>query len=301
MNIPEASIRNLVAVTRNLIYKHGHEVRNRNTLHPEIREAAQIILDALPATVRQKRLQPFTVELRVFPKKVSLRNVARARYFHTENVFTTLGAGKPRYLFCAHYDTSGHNEDDWNFRRPKAVPGADDNAAGVACLIELARVLAGEARLRGSVDLLFTSCEEYFKKGAIAFVAHLPQTDPGYDAVLVLDSFAFRRDKPLLGLFHNQEASQLAERIASLWSSTGSGGEIYRRVLHTSREIGSDFDVLRSMGAPALQVSEHSAMGDEIDGDVNSKFHTQGDTIDQLDFRVMKGVVDMLARFVMGE
>ena len=72
------------------------------------------------------------------------------------------GEGAGAVLLCAHYDSVG------------AGPGASDNAAGVAALLEIARILQQLPRLRQSIILLFDDGEEVDLLGAHAFIEHHP-------------------------------------------------------------------------------------------------------------------------------
>ncbi len=82
------------------------------------------------------------------------------------NVLACLrGESRPRDVLVlgAHYDCSGSREPDWSNRwQTVTAPGADDNATGVAILLETARVLS-EAGWRPEATVLFAAfaAEEY--------------------------------------------------------------------------------------------------------------------------------------------
>jgi hypothetical protein len=78
----------------------------------------------------------------------------------------------PAIVLNAHYDSRA------------ASPGAADNGAGVAALLEIARILRLEAPFRNPVILLFTDGEEVGLLGAEAFVREHPWAD---DVALVLN------------------------------------------------------------------------------------------------------------------
>jgi len=92
-------------------------------------------------------------------------------------------------IIGAHYDTAGSS------------PGADDNASGVAALLELARVLKtydGRSRLR--VQLIAFANEEppYFKTGAMGSYVHAQSIDdPDRIAgMIALESMGYYSDEP---------------------------------------------------------------------------------------------------------
>lgn len=71
-------------------------------------------------------------------------------------------SGGKTILLMAHYDSV------------PTGPGVSDDAAGVAALLEVARILASEGARRNSIVLLFTDAEEVGMLGARAFVEHNP-------------------------------------------------------------------------------------------------------------------------------
>lgn len=86
------------------------------------------------------------------PYQMQARNQNQGRTYR--NVTGTLGpATRERIVVGAHYDAFSE------------YPAADDNASGVAVLIEVARLLARESLPLG-VDLVAFSLEEPFAEGA---------------------------------------------------------------------------------------------------------------------------------------
>ncbi|HEY3352097.1 MAG TPA: M20/M25/M40 family metallo-hydrolase, partial [Polyangia bacterium] len=78
------------------------------------------------------------------------------------------GARGPAIILGAHYDALG-------LRGGRLHPGADDNASGVAALLEVARLLPRRAaRPPGDVILVFFGAEEVRARGSRHFVAHPP-------------------------------------------------------------------------------------------------------------------------------
>jgi hypothetical protein len=105
----------------------------------------------------------------------------------------------PRLIVGAHYDSC----DD--------TPGADDNASGVAGLLELARLL-GNTPLRMTVELVAFSTEEppYFatpSMGSFHHAASLKQAGVEVAGMICLEMIGYFDDKPWsqrypFGLFH---------------------------------------------------------------------------------------------------
>jgi Zn-dependent M28 family amino/carboxypeptidase len=105
------------------------------------------------------------------------------------NVIATLGGRQcpeQRVLVMAHYDTV------------PGSPGADDNASGVAVMLELARILQPLGFERTihfiGVSLEENACEEDPEsgtRGSGALAAYAKKADWQIDAVIVLESVAF--------------------------------------------------------------------------------------------------------------
>jgi hypothetical protein len=129
----------------------------------------------------------------------------------------------------AHYDTDGE------------MPGADDNASGVAALLELARLLATE-RLSHRVELVAFALEEmpYFGTGAMGSAVHaasLRASGRRVRAMICLEMLGCFSDQPgsqhfpfsLLRLFYPGRGNFIA-----VVGNVG-GVEIVRRVKRSMR------------------------------------------------------------------
>ena len=96
-------------------------------------------------------------------------------------------ASQPKLLIVAHYDTVSNS------------PGADDNASGVAVLLELAKVFA-EARLHRTVEFIAVNLEENERetepkgrglRGSRALAQHAREQEWDLAGVVVLESVAY--------------------------------------------------------------------------------------------------------------
>ncbi len=133
------------------------ELLAENVPHPvgsaenrRVKERIVVRLEALGAIVEEQR----TVGCH--------RRVPRCAF--VENVLAKIpGRGPgPAVLLMAHYDSVPMS------------PGAGDDGAGVAALLEVARILAAEAPFRNPVILAFTDAEELGLLGAEAFFGQHP-------------------------------------------------------------------------------------------------------------------------------
>lgn len=216
------------------------------------------------------------------------------------NVIASFGPNTPeRIVIGAHYDTHG------------ALPGADDNASGVAGLIELAYLL-DKAKPRMRVDLVAYTLEEppYFRTehmGSKVHATRLRQQGVNVRAMISLE---------MIGYFSDAEGSQdypsaLLKLIyptrGNYISVVGNIGEgnLVRKVkramqlaaplpvysINAPRIIpGIDFSDHQGywdMGYPALMVTDTAF-------NRNYNYHTKDDTPQRLDYSRMAQVVEQV-------
>jgi len=154
------------------------------------------------------------------------------------NVSAFFGPGDGRRLVVgAHYDVCGH------------MPGADDNASGVAVLLELAERL-GEDPPRGRVELVAYSLEEppHYATPAMGSAQHaqaLKQAGVELRGMLCLE---------MLGYFSDEPDSQRypSAALARLYPSTGNFVAVVGR--------GQDAELVHAVHAAMAEASELPAM-----------------------------------------
>jgi len=93
---------------------------------------------------------------------------------------TEIGGGI--ILIGAHYDSISMDPND----ETSYAPGANDNASGVAALIELARILSTRQH-RATIMLVAFAAEEVGRQGSRAFVQYLQEQDISINAMFNLD------------------------------------------------------------------------------------------------------------------
>jgi len=147
----------------------------------------------------------------------------------------------PMLLLGAHYDG------------PPGSPGADDNASGVAVLLETARLLAGTT-LRRTVKFVAFTLEEpqhigRFLIGSRHYARLARRHGEAYEVALILES---------VGYCDQREGSQ---RLPPLVRVPGISRGNFLAVIgnHRSRSHARHFKQLASSCAPALPVISYSA------------------------------------------
>lgn len=214
------------------------------------------------------------------------RNV-RARFGPADGALTVVGA---------HYDAYS------------SLPGADDNASGVAGLLELAR-LFGAAAPSSAVELVAYSNEEppFFDTpdmGSVHHAAALKSSGADVRAVIVLEMIGYFTDKPgkqsypmaLLRLFYPNRGdyigvvgslgqTKLVRRVK--WAMRGATGLPVRSISAPTAVPGVDFSDHRSYWAAGFQ----AVMITDTAFYRNKAYHTADDTPDRLDYGRMSKVV----------
>jgi aminopeptidase N len=168
----------------------------------------------------------------------------------------------------AHYDHLGRGEYAAHAEATGQIhPGADDNASGVAVLLELARVLAGRPQPRSIVFVAFTG-EEAGRLGSKYFLRNATRYPPGRMIAMVnLDSVGRLGERPLL---------MLGAGTAEEWVHIlhGAGYVTGVQVKPVNDDIGSsDQASFIEAGIPAVQLF----------AGVHPDFHRPGDTVDRID------------------
>lgn len=196
----------------------------------------------------------------------------------------------PRIVVGAHYDTV------------PGSPGADDNASGVAVLLELARLRAGRPVPRGVIFALFSE-EEVDMRGSRFLAADLRARVEGVEAMMSLEMLGYYRDEQgsqrypaaAMGLLYPRRANFVAMvgnlRSRSLLRECVSA---FRRAVPFPCEGLAAPDALRDIfrsdnasfwheGFPAVMVTDTSNFR-------NPNYHTPTDVPSTLDYAAMARV-----------
>jgi hypothetical protein len=255
----------------------------RDYLHPEaLMAAAEWVGSELEAAGLQVSFQDYELREGVF------RNVVAFRPGATEDA--------PVIVIGAHYDAYG------------GFPGADDNASGVAVLLELARTLPDNTPRFGQYFVAFSTEEPPFfgtdDMGSFRFARKLVDDGVDVSLMIALDMVGYFSDEPgsqsmplsILGLLYPSQGNFLAV-TANL-----KNGVSIRRVkqgikavrampVHSFRAPGgfagvdlSDHLSFWKLGLPAVLVTDTSFHR-------NPHYHEAGDTPDTLDYDAMVKVV----------
>ncbi len=218
-----------------------------------------------------------------------------------ENIIVHFGPDDgPRYVVGAHFDTCG------------VQPGADDNASGVAGLLELAALLGREKSLPAYFELVAYNLEEppFFAgpyMGSAVHARKLKEQKVNVALMLSLEMIGYFRDErssqsyplPLLGLMYPSRANFIAivgrlDQRAVVGSfkqaCVGTADIPVVSIAAPSFVPAVDFSDHRNYwaeGYPALMITDTSFLR-------NPHYHQTSDTADTLDYHRLAEVVRLV-------
>lgn len=264
------------------VFTLSEELGPRDVNHPgNMDRAATYIQEELERSSKHVEIQPYSAD------GLSVRNVRAFLGPETEE----------RIVIGAHYDVAG------------PYPGADDNASGVAGLLELSRMLSKD-ELPLKLELVSYPLEEppyFYTRNMGSFVHAKSLKDQGVNvrAMLALE---------MIGYFRDEEKSQSYPLflLRPFYPSVGNyiavvGRLFQRKLVRTIREAMQRATPLpvESINAPRLlpgiALSDHlnywwagypAAMITDTAFYRNPNYHAPTDTPDTLDYKRMALVVE---------
>ena len=252
---------------------------------PELERAADYIADQLRSAGlqpggddAQSWFQTWQQRVDVLDASVTLKNVIGIL------PGTDPGLAGESLVIGAHYDHFGRGAyADHAAGRGQLHPGADDNASGVAVMLELARVLARQPQPRSVVFVAFSG-EETGRLGSRHYVKNAAAYPVGkIIAMLNLDTVGRLGDNPV---------TVFGAGSAEEWV------HIFRGASHVTgvdvKPVGDDFgssdqSSFIAAGVPAVQLF----------GSLHADIHRPGDTLDKIDVSGLVKVTQLLDEAVL--
>jgi len=200
----------------------------------------------------------------------------------------------PVLLLAAHFDSLPVSPNDPDpAKRSLPLVGANDNAGGVGCLLELARALAARGA-GGGVAFAFLDAEERLPArasmfaGSLDLAARVPEFFPaGLSGFVLLDMIADADLQIPRERFSEESAPALLDAIYA--SAAAAGSTAFRNA--PGPRVVDDHVSFIDAGFPAV---------DLIDFDY-PPWHTTGDTMDKISAASLGQVGRALEQFFMGE
>ena len=202
------------------------------------------------------------------------------------------GSGKSRevILICAHFDCRMEELEDACSR----APGADDNASGVAAMLEIARIIAGVNTVEDIYFAAFSGEEQGFW-GSTAYAQYMKDKRINLQKVINIDMIGYApggksvyveqdmgnavesNDEP-----SQQFAAKMAQMAADYTDLSVTMGEIYE----------SDYMPFEARGYVCVGAYE---------GEENPNYHSTNDTIESVNVSFVAKVAKMILATVCHE
>ncbi|MDT8386852.1 MAG: M20/M25/M40 family metallo-hydrolase [Thiogranum sp.] len=264
----------------------GH-VENLAALGPRSSEYPAALQHTL-AYIRMK-LDDYRVDVR----EEALAATAESSMVNLIVVFPGDHADKTVLEFGAHYDTVA------------TTPGADDNASGVAALLEIARVLS-DLPNRRTIRLCFFAEEENGREGSIQHVRNLTLRNEKLAGAVILEMVGYTNSTP------GSQGSPV--RIPLLFWPPDTGDFVAVVGNFTSGSLGNRFESAAARYVPELPLFSANRLGglfeDALRGDHkpywdqnykaimltdtadfrNPHYHRPTDTPDTLDYEFLTAI-----------
>ena len=278
-------------------------LRTRFALRPETRDhAAGYIMDQL-----EDALPEGSVELIPF---------VRSGYeeYTLYNVVGTLHGQDPSsgyYAIVGHYDAiGGSGKVNWAGWRTEPTPGSDDNATGIAALIEAARILS-QLEFPWTIKFIAFSGEELGLWGSLNFVSNATKSDENIIGVINLDMLGFNSHFDRVEIVGNRSSAWIIDLL--LQAKDTYDIDLIVDTLVDPNAGFSDHESFWRFGYDAVMGIEnflpnrHALRPDTLGHfpQFNRHFHTIDDVADSLNFplvsKVAKLCVAGLAQLAIGE
>jgi Zn-dependent M28 family amino/carboxypeptidase len=202
------------------------------------------------------------------------------------------------YLFGAHYDSRNSDVASTTEAENISAPGADDNASGVAAMLEVAGILADCERFEATTRFVAFGAEERSfvdaqgLAGSSAFVQAEADAGIVYHAAFIMDMIGFQveEDVSRITIICDDYSAHIAESMGAAVDRYG----IDLRVdsVHNDMLRYSDHASFWEHDYPSLLVIEQ--LDPFTEGPVNPYYHTESDTVDMLSAKQMGNVASVL-------
>lgn len=263
--------------------------------YPKRHAANPLVLEQLSGYIEQ--------ELQVYASRINFQNFTTNGQSY-RNVIASFGPKTPEVLVIgAHYDAH------------KDTPGADDNASGVAGLIELARLLHG-VNLTQEVQLVAYTLEEppYFAThhmGSHQHAQSLKEGNRDVTLMIALEMIGYFNETPNSQSYPIPMLNLMYPNAGNYIAVIDKFGGTHASVIKTAinRHTGlSAYSINAPSTLPGIDFSDHrnywamnypAVMVTDTAFYRNHNYHEPSDTADTLDYEKMAAVVDGLYAYLL--
>lgn len=206
------------------------------------------------------------------------------------------------FIICAHYDTQAEREANWN-PLVSSAPGANNNGTGVAAMLEIAYLLSRyeyDHEIRfialGGEELSYLGSRHYVQQVSVAPANSETNPVPTRErivGVFNLDMLGFNWKSDLVEIVTNNDSAWISRAliIANTWYGIG------LKVRRTQDEFVdiSSHKSFWDAGYDAVTLTESSTpWRDSQNYDANPFYHTSNDTVDKVNFGLVRKVTQLV-------
>jgi Peptidase family M28 len=191
-------------------------------------------------------------------------------------------------LISAHYDSRMQDINQTNAR----APGADDNASGVAAVLELARVLS-KFDLKSNIQFVLFSGEEQGQWGSTAYVKDLQTNNNNtkLNLVLNLDMIGY----PPQGSNKVAVEYDLGNRVLVNDRYSSVVAEFIKHIALESTNLEPVLDILGKSDYTPFEAFGYTVVGVHDGGsELNPNYHSSSDTPDTLDIEYLSSTTKLV-------
>lgn len=169
-----------------------------------------------------------------------------------------------KYIICAHYDDEPYNDE--------YAPGADDNATGVAIVLEAARILH-EYKFPYTVSFIFFDQEEHDKRGSKYYASNARAAGDSILGVINVDMVGYDSDSNNVADIHTKNIG-ISRLIGNKLVAINNNYNIGLNFLYYAfGATASDHESFWINGYSAIWLDE------DRDNDKNPHYHTSSDSV----------------------
>jgi len=206
-------------------------------------------------------------------------------YFEYENhrlkniVATLNGTSDNIYILSAHYDSINSKDEIKSTDDPNiSAPGADDDASGVAAVLESARIMSNYG-FNATIKFVLFSAEEQGLIGSRHYAEKMKSNNEKIICDIQLDMIGYGNSS--IDVVTNHESEWMAETMENVSFDYGIGLSV-NRVVNPDFKY-SDHGSFWDNGYSAVCLIENATPWNS-----NPYFHSKNDTIDKLNFTLIR-------------
>lgn len=207
---------------------------------------------------------------------VSMHNYTRQGNQLKNVICTKPGSGDTgqTILFCGHYDCVMEEEGNVAAR----APGADDDATGIAVLLELARLMAN-TKLNDTVQFAAFSGEEQGLWGSTAYAEHVKNNNINIHRLINMDMLGYP-DENLTILIEQDRGNRVQDNDQASYEC----GELMAQMAADYTNLPVKFGPIYSSDYMPFEARGYVVVG-AFEGGENPHYHTSGDLPDTLNLK----------------